>query len=248
MRQMNRRRALATLAGAFAGGGCQEDPAKDLLPPTVEGIFGVSNSLTMAAQRLMLSNQSMAREHSRDMISTEFPTSGTVDPKDPVYKSHLSTGFRDWRLPVTGLVRNPLSLSLAELRALPNRTQVTSHSCEQGWTAVAEWTGVPLHHVLALAGLLPETRYILIETIDGWWATMDLFDALHAQTILAFGMNGGALPVQHGAPIRLRCERHLGYRQLKFVTQITVLDKLPELENGHGAAWVSDGYPWYAGI
>lgn len=151
-------------------------------------------------------------------------------------------------MPVTGLVTHPASLSVEDLRKLPSRTQITQHNCEQGWSAIGEWTGVQLARVLALVGMKPEARYIVFRCVDGWWDSLDLFDALHAQTILAYGMNGKPVPVQHGAPIRLRVERQLGYKSLKFVSSIEVVDRIDKVENGDGAMVVEYGYSWYAGI
>ena len=224
-------------------------PGKDYFPPNFQGIFGVSDYLTMSTQRLLLWNQPLARELPRHMISEHFPTWGTVKPDDEAYQRDALQGFAAYRLQIDGLVNKPLSLSLAELKAMPSRTQVTQHSCEQGWSAIGEWTGVQLAHVLAMAGLKPTARCLNVRCIDGWWATMDLFDALHPQTILAYGMNGGELPMRHGAPVRLRVERHLGYLQLKFITHIDVIDDHRSVGDGTGAIWVGgDKIAWYAGI
>jgi DMSO/TMAO reductase YedYZ molybdopterin-dependent catalytic subunit len=151
-------------------------------------------------------------------------------------------------LPVAGLVAHPAKFSVDDLRRLPSRTQVTQHNCEQGWSAIAEWTGVPLGRILQEAGMLPEARYVVFHTVDGWWDSLDMLDALHPQTLLAYGMNGGALPVAHGAPVRLRVERQLGYKSLKYLSSVDVTDRLDNIEDGTGAVGAAHGYSWYAGI
>ena len=160
----------------------------------------------------------------------------------------MATGFAQWRLTVEGLVNRPCELSLAQLKSYPSRTQVTQHICEQGWSAIAEWTGVPLSYVLREAGIQPEARYIFFYCVDGWWDSLDLADAWHPQTLLAYGMNGRDLPVPHGAPVRLRVERQLGYKNLKYVSAITVTDSTKEWGKGLGAQGAENGYSWYAGI
>jgi DMSO/TMAO reductase YedYZ molybdopterin-dependent catalytic subunit len=145
-------------------------------------------------------------------------------------------------------VERPTAFTLAELRAMPARTQITLHACEQGWSAIGGWTGVPLSHVLASVGLKPEARFIVIRTVDGWWDTYDLFDALHPQTILAYGMNGRDLPVAHGAPVRLRVERQLGYKSLKYLASIEATDRVDGLGQGRGSMVSELGFSWYAGI
>ncbi len=147
-----------------------------------------------------------------------------------------------------GLVERPTAFSLADLKAMPSRTQITLHACEQGWSAIAQWTGVPLSHVLAAVGMRPEARFVVIRTVDGWWDSYDLFDALHPQTILATGMNGGPLPVAHGAPVRLRVERQLGYKSLKYLASIEAVDRVDGLGQGRGSMVGELGFSWYAGI
>jgi DMSO/TMAO reductase YedYZ molybdopterin-dependent catalytic subunit len=243
---MNRRRWLAAAlaaAGSATLGGC-----RDLLPPTYGSLLGIGEALTFASHRLLLRRQPLAREFGREMISKHFPAINTVNPEDETYQRLRMAGFVEWRLPVTGLVARPSAFSLAELCAFPARTQVTQHSCEQGWSAIAEWTGVSLSRVLEAVGMKPEARYVVFHCVDGWWDSLDLFDALHPQTILAYAMNGREVPVPHGAPIRLRVERQLGYKSLKYVNRITVTDRIDRVEDGTGGFVVRYGYSWYAGI
>lgn len=251
MATLSRRRLVlgaSTLgAGALAG-------ACDLIPggvpggPGRGGLYGLSDALTFATQRFLLRDQPLAREFPIEMVSAHFPTINTTDPDDPAYRRSRAQGFADWRLPVTGLVERPATFSLADLRGMPARTQVTLHSCEQGWSAIGAWTGVPLSHVLASAGLKPAARFVVIRTVDGWWDSYDLFDALHPQTILAYGMNGADLPVAHGAPVRLRVERQLGYKSLKYLASIEAVERVDGIGQGRGSMVGELGFSWYAGI
>ena len=247
MADLSRRRLIlgtSTVATAGLLGGC------DFLDggPSRGGLYGVSDWLTWKTQRYLLRHQPLVREFGPEAISTIFPTINTTDPDDPAYQRSKAQGFADWRLPVSGLVERPGALSLADLRAMPARTQITLHSCEQGWSAIAAWTGVQLSQVLAQAGLKPEARFVVIRSVDGWWDTYDLFDALHPQTILAYGMNGKDLPVDHGAPVRLRVERQLGYKSLKYLASIEATDRVDGLGQGRGSMVGEMGFSWYAGI
>jgi len=181
----------------------------------------------------------LTREFPRSAISNKPFPNGTP-PSDPDFKRLESGGFADWRLSVDGMVARPLSLSLADLRNYRSRSQITHLACEEGWSFIAEWTGVPLVHVLELAGMLPQARYIVYSSIQPRWRnSIDMADALHPQTLLTYGMNGGDLPVGHGGPRRLRVPRQLGYKSVKYVTRVTVTDRLVARKSS---------YSWYAGI
>ena len=247
MRDLSRRRLILGASAVGAGsllGGCefvQDGPSRS-------GLYGLSDTLTFATQRFLLRDQPLAREFGPEAVSNVFPTINTTDPDNPDYRRSKAQGFADWRLPVTGLVAQPGSFSLAELKAMPARTQITLHSCEQGWSAIGGWTGVQLSHVLAAVGLRPEARFVVIRSVDGWWDSYDLFDALHPQTILAYGMNGRDLPIAHGAPVRLRVERQLGYKSLKYLTGIEAVARVDRVGQGRGSMLAELGLPWYAGI
>jgi DMSO/TMAO reductase YedYZ molybdopterin-dependent catalytic subunit len=219
-----------------------------LVPPDHGGLFGAGETLTFAAQRLLLWRQPLAREFPPDRISRTFPAINTILPEDPQYQRDMGRGFRSWRLTVDGLVDRPRDFSLADLRRLPARTQITEHVCEQGWSAIAAWTGVPLATILTEVGVQPSARYVFFTCIDDWWDSLDMADAWHPQTLLAYGMNGGDLPVPHGAPVRLRVERQLGYKNLKYLSGITVTDSAKDWGAGQGAQGAEHGYAWYAGI
>ena len=161
------------------------------------------------------------------------------------YRRLKENRFAEWRLPVEGQVATPRAFSLAELKRLPSRTQITRHTCEEGWTAIGQWTGVPLSLVLDAAGILPTARFVLFYSYDDWVDSIDLLDALHPQTLLAYGMNGRDLPTQHGAPVRLRVERQMGYKSMKYVQRIAVVD---EFDDGGKKGNIQNGWAWYTGI
>src|SRR5262249_46712412 len=205
---------------------------RGLIPPDCGGLFGAGATLTYAAQRLLLSRNQLAREFRRDQISSNFPAINTTLPDDYEYRQDMTGGFRQWRLTVEGLVSRPGEFSLADLKSFPSRTQITEHICEQGWSAIAEWTGVPLSVVLNAVGIQPHAKYVFFNCVDRWWDSLDLADALHPQTLLAYGMNGRDLAVPHGAPVRLRVERQLGYKNLKYLSSITVTDSASDWGKG----------------
>jgi DMSO/TMAO reductase YedYZ molybdopterin-dependent catalytic subunit len=221
---------------------------KASLIPSCRGAFGASDALTFAVQRVLLVNQPLVREFGPEMIMRNFPVLGTKNPEDVRYQQLLAGHFTDWRLPVDGLVSRPGELPLSFFKSLPSRTQITQQSCEEGWSAIGEWKGVQLSRVLQEVGILPQARYVVFHAVDGWWDSVDMADALHPQTLLAYGMNGGDLPVPHGAPLRLRVERQLGYKSLKFLSRMTVTDRLDNIKDGTGSGSFAGGFAWYAGI
>jgi DMSO/TMAO reductase YedYZ molybdopterin-dependent catalytic subunit len=218
-----------------------------LIPPDHGGIYGPGTTLTYAAQRL-LTRHSLAREFPRSQISKP-PFANEIEPLGDDFKRLQAGGFTGWRLSVDGLVAHPATLSLSDLKSLPSRSQITHLACEEGWSFIAEWIGVPLSHVLNLVGTLPQARYVVYYSIQpGWWDSMDMADALHPQTFLTYGMNGGDLPVGHGGPLRMRVPRQLGYKSVKFITRLTVTDSMKKFGKGLGSAAPEGGYSWYAGI
>lgn len=243
------RRKLLAGVGAFGGlllTGCDSDV---YMPPKVRGgLMGVADVLTMASQRLLLSGQPLVREHDVSEITKNFPVWNQANPDDDEYQRLLRGGFEEWKLPVGGLVNSPISLSLEDLKRLPRRTQITSHICEQGWSAIAQWTGAPLLQVLqAAGGVTPEARYVVIDTVDGWYEGYDMFDVVHPQTILAYGMNGKDIPLGNGAPVRLRVERLCGYKHLKFIKSIQVVSSMEGFGKGTGGTNSDFDFHWYAG-
>ena len=225
--------------------------------PSFQSFIGHGQDLTYHAQRLLLSGQPLAREFKASDISRVFKANGSLAPTSDAYQTLLADNFASWRLMIDGLVAAPMSFSLAELKAMPSRTQITRHDCVEGWSAIGGWTGVPLAQVLRRVGLAPDARYLVFHCADNlggagdgglYYESIDLFDAFHPQTILAYAMNGQALPVAHGAPLRLRVERQLGYKQAKYVMRIEATDRLDRIHGGRGGFWEDRGYAWYAGI
>jgi len=245
MRSLSRRKLITTGLATTAGVSGLAAAAKiaerhGLIPPDCGGIYGPGETLTYASQRL-LTRHSLAREFQRNQIS-RAPFANGKPPVDPTFKRFEAGGFADWRLAVDGLVARPGSFSLADLRSYPASRQITQLTCEEGWGFIAEWIGVPLHHVLKLAGILPHANYVVyFSAPDRWSDSVDMADALHPQTLLTYGMNGGDLPVPHGGPLRLRVPRQLGYKSLKWVNRLTVTDSLDKF-------WEGGSYSWYAGI
>ena len=212
-------------------------------------------ALNKGAQRLIMDRAALAPEFSAADISPIFKANGSVSGDTPEYNAHIASKFADWRLRIDGMVRNPLSLNLAQLRAMPSREQITRHDCVEGWSAIGKWRGTPLGLLLKQAGLSNKARYIVFHCADQWapsvpyYESVDLIDAFHPQTILAWSMNGGQLPVRHGAPLRLRVERQLGYKQAKYVMRVEATDDLKKFYGGNGGYWEdAHDYDWYAGI
>ena len=242
-------KALASSAGlALAGCGQTE-------PPTYGHLLRMGDLLTYRAHRLLLPEHALAREYDYGDISS-VPAIGTTNPADParsiysaehgpVYEKLLADEFADWKLTVEGSVLRPAAFTLAELKRLPSRTQITRHACEEGWSAICQWTGVPLRSILESVGLQPGARYVQFHAYDDLADGIDMLDALHPQTILAYGMNGRELPLGHGAPLRLRVETQVGYKSMKFLRRIVVTEHFDD--NGSQGA-IQNGWSWYAGI
>jgi len=217
----------------------------------------MGEGLTRRTQRLLIPRDALAPTYSRAEISPDFKANGSISPRAADYRALRDNDFADYRLVIDGLVERPLSLSLADLRTRPSQSQITKHDCVEGWTSIGEWTGVRLETLLDEAGLKPEARYIvfhcfdaLTQTEDGerYYESIDLIDARHPQTILAWAMNGETLPVPHGAPLRLRVERQLGYKHAKYIRRIEAVESFAHIGGGKGGYWEDRGYEWYAGI
>jgi DMSO/TMAO reductase YedYZ molybdopterin-dependent catalytic subunit len=245
----------ALIAGAAAVGGViltRRFPK--ILPPTCGNVLRAGDAFTYGVHRALLSDGALAREYRPEDI-TSFPATGTFDPAvstkpelkelSDQYRRLRDGAFSDWRLDVDGAVAKPRAFSLADLKQFTPRTQITRHTCEEGWTAIGQWTGVPLSAVLAAVGALPSARFLMFRSYDDWADSIDMSDAMHPQTILAYQMNGRALPIPHGAPVRLRVERQIGYKSMKFLKSITLVDKF---DDGGDNGNIQNGWAWYNGI
>jgi DMSO/TMAO reductase YedYZ molybdopterin-dependent catalytic subunit len=252
LNQSSRRKFIVTGLSAVAGASGLAVAARlaqkyGLVPPDHGGIYGAGETLTYASQRL-LTRHSMAREFSRSQISNP-PLANELAPPNAAFKRHQAEGFANWRLLIDGMVDRPTSFSLADLKALPSRSQITMVQCEEGWSYIAEWIGTPLTHALDIVGVKPQARYVAYFSIEpDWWESIDMADALHPQTFLTYGMNGGELPIGNGGPLRLRVPRQLGYKSVKFLTRMTVTGSMKGFGKGLGSASPEAGYAWYAGI
>jgi len=240
---------MATSAGLALTGCTQTDP------PTYGNVLRMGDLLTYKAHRLLLPSHSLAREYDYRDISS-VPAIGTTNPADPnkswfneeygpEYDRLLTSRFSDWRLIVEGSVTHPRAFALPELQRMASRTQITRHTCEEGWSAIAQWTGVPLRSVLQAVGTRPTARFVQFHAYDSYADGIDMLDALHPQTILAYGMNGRDLPISHGAPLRARVETQLGYKSLKFLRRIVVTDHFDDMGK---RGLIQTGWSWYAGI
>jgi DMSO/TMAO reductase YedYZ molybdopterin-dependent catalytic subunit len=252
MNKISRRRLITTGVWGAAGVSGLAVAANlaqryGLIPPDAHALYGTGETLTYATQRLLI-RHSLAREFARSEISKD-PFANEVEPLGEEFRRLEDGVFADWQLAVDGMVARPATLSLAELKTFPNSTQITLIACEEGWSYIAEWSGVPLAHILNLVGVLPQARYVIYRSIQtDWWESIDMADALHPQTLLTLGMNGGDLPIPFGGPLRLRVPRQLGYKNVKYITSLTITDSLKRFGKGLGSAAPEGGYAWYAGI
>ncbi len=248
----NRRRFLRLSLGAGAGllAGCDALSRRE----GFVDVLALAEPLNMRLQRFLAGDR-LAREYPARMISPVFRPNGSINPQTPEYLALKAAGFAGYRLRIRGLVERPLEFGLDALRAMPARTQVTRHDCVEGWSVIGQWTGVPLSHLLQLARLKPGARYVVFRCFDDllgdggrYYESIDLDDAFHPQTIAAYALNGAPVPIANGAPLRVRVERKLGYKQPKYVHTIEVVDSYARLGGGNGGTWEDEGYDWYGGI
>jgi DMSO/TMAO reductase YedYZ molybdopterin-dependent catalytic subunit len=254
---VDRRRALSVGASGFGAlllAGCDSVARA----PAARDFLRGAEALSFGMQRALLSGQRMAREFSPEQMSPVFRSNGSVNPQNAEYVALRDSNFLGYRLIVDGLVGSPQAFSLAQLMAMAPRTQITRHDCVEGWSAIGKWSGVPLHEVLTRANILNTARFVVFECFDlkpvsagmaPYYESIDLLDAFHPQTILAYAMNDAPLAVPHGAPLRLRVERQLGYKQAKYIKRISAVTSLDGIFGGRGGYWEDvTGYEWYAGI
>ena len=249
--------------GAVMLGACDRITRNETVVDAIKGV----QHLNRAAHRLVTGRLAMAKEFTEADISPSFRANGTTEPNSKRYRELTEKQFSDWSLQVGGLVEKPMQFSLSDLRAMPPRTQITRHDCVEGWSAIGQWTGVPLHQILALVKPTSAAQYVVFRCFDPmgkededdmsgtanaldstYYESIDMEDAMHAQTILAYDLNGKALPIGNGAPLRLRVERQLGYKQAKYLMKIELVSSFDKLRGGKGGYWEDEGYEWYAGI
>jgi DMSO/TMAO reductase YedYZ molybdopterin-dependent catalytic subunit len=223
--------------------------------PSVAAVLESAEGLTQRIQRVLRPRRSMAREFTEADRSPVFPSNGTTSHEDADYQALAASGFAAWQLEVDGLVERSARFSLEDLRRLPSRTQITRHDCVEGWSAIAKWKGVPLRTILDRVGVDPRAHYVVFHCADGmddrgtrYYESIDFDDALHPQTILAYEINDRPLPVEFGAPLRLRVERQLGYKMAKYVMRVELVETFAAIGRGKGGYWEDRGYEWYAGI
>ena len=251
---LGRRRFFTRIAAGGAAlvlAGCDRLSKSDWFPKILQG----GEKLSQGIQHLVTSRKSMAQEFTEADVSPTFRSNGTALPDDPQYQAMAAGKFSGYRLEIGGLVEAPATFSLAELRALPSRTQITRHDCVEGWSAIAKWKGVPLAVLLERVRPAATARYAVFYCADPmeeggprYYESIDMEDALHPQTILAYDLNDAALPVPNGAPLRVRVERQLGYKMAKYITRIQLVDSFDTIGGGKGGYWEDQGYEWYAGI
>ena len=254
--QLNRRKLVVSGAATLILGGC--DRLNEA--PTFRQLLASAEGLSYRAQRLIMPRAALAPEYSAKDISKVFKPNGSQEIYNlpPQYAEYAKDGYASWRLQVDGLVNRPAKFSLADVRALKARIQITRHDCVEGWSCIGQWSGPPLSAVLDIVGLRPEARFIVLHCADevlryvdgehSYYESIDLIDAFHPQTILAYEMNGAPVPLANGAPVRLRVERQLGYKMAKYISRIEAVDRFDKIRQGKGGYWEDDGYEWYAGI
>jgi DMSO/TMAO reductase YedYZ molybdopterin-dependent catalytic subunit len=244
------RRSLLAGIAALGASAC----AKINESETTKTLFEAAEDGHRAVHRALAGKQGLAREFRPDQRSPTFRGNGSVTVADPFYQQQLAGGFPDWRLEVRGLVDKPLALTLAEVRALPQRTQITRHDCVEGWSAIGEWQGPQLAALLDAAKVRESANFIVFRCADvlygrDYYESIDMVDAYHPQTIIAHSLNGEPLPEKNGAPLRMRIERQLGYKQAKYVKAIEAVASFADIGQGKGGFWEDvAGYQWYAGI
>jgi DMSO/TMAO reductase YedYZ molybdopterin-dependent catalytic subunit len=245
-------RRVAASLGALGVAGCDRLSQSDWFPK----LLGSVEPLNHAAAKLVTGRKAMAQEFTPADLSPAFRSNGTAEPDNAQYTALAANRFADYALDVGGLVAKPRRFTLAELRALPSRTQITRHDCVEGWSAIGKWQGARLSAVLDAVEPSERARYVVFHCADPmeqdgtspYYESIDMDDAYHVQTLLAYSLNDAPLPVKNGAPIRLRVERQLGYKHAKYVMRLELVESFASIGEGKGGYWEDQGYQWYAGV
>ncbi len=258
-RQRDRRRLLRSAvaaAGAAVLSGCDRLSNNESFVEVLRS----AEQLSRAAHKLVAPRPSMAQEFDPSHIAQSFRSNGTLNPTDPDYQALRRLDFAEFRLTVGGLIEKTAEYTLAQLRDMPSRTQITRHDCVEGWSCIGKWKGVPLRVLLEQARPLPQAKFVVLRCFDSmdeptpdgrdsrYYESIDFDDAYHEQTILAYDLNDQTLPVSNGAPLRCRVERQLGYKHAKYVRAIELVESFAPIRGGKGGYWEDEGYEWYAGI
>ncbi len=253
--KLTRRSLLARLSAGFCAvalGGCQKLSESTWFVK----VLGFGETASRRVHKLVLPRKAMAQEFTEADLSPQFRSNGTAMPRNPTFMAMAKKGFADYRLAIDGLVERPGTFSLADIRALPSRTQITRHDCVEGWSAIGKWKGARLSSLLETVRVKSNARYVVFHCADPmeedasspYYESIDMDDAFHPQTILAYELNGESLPIKNGAPLRLRLERQLGYKMAKYVMRLEIVEDFSRIAGGKGGYWEDQGYEWYAGI
>ena len=192
--------------------------------------------LNQSLQALLLSQKAVP----------EFSTSA-IEPDKLLINTFDATPQIDplqFRLQIQGEVDHPMQLSLTDLKAMPLASMVIRHVCVEGWAAIVQWGGVRLQDLIRLAQPKSNVRYVYFKSADGYYESWDLASAVHPQTLMAYQKNGAPLSIENGAPLRLASPVKLGYKQSKWVTEITILSQLMPMKG----YWEDQGYEWVGGL
>ena len=220
----------------------------------VQSLLELAENGSRRAQRLLTRRNKLAKEFEANDISPKFRANGNPPPITMDYTTDAQNHWTRWRLEVSGLVKQPASFSLADLQAMPSRTQITRHDCVEGWSVIGKWKGVRLEEIINRVQPATDARYVVFRCMDtdsdgvNYFESIDMIDAVHPQTILAYELNDRPLPIDNGAPLRLRVENQLGYKHAKYIRALEFVSSLDKIGQGKGGYWEDQGYEWYAGI
>ena len=247
---MQRARFLSILgAGALAG--CAGAATSLTENESFHRVLELPERLNLA---ILGAGQPLAREYPDSAISPRFRQNGFDPPSTSEYARWSENGWRGYRLFVTGMVESPRSYDLATLRGKFARvSQTTRHDCVEGWSVIGKWTGALLRDVLADCSPKPEAKYVVFRCMDQdgsgeqYFESLDMRQAAHPQALLAYELNGRPVPIENGAPLRLKVPTQLGYKSAKYVQRIELVPSLGGALD-KGGYWENQGYEWFAGI
>lgn len=248
---MIRRARFLTLLAASTLAGCAGAATKLTENETFHRVLELPERLDLA---ILGAGQPLAREYADGDVSSVFRSNGFDPPATSEYQTWSRSEWRGYRLFVSGLVESPGSYDLGALRSKFERvTQTTRHDCVEGWSVIGKWTGVRLRDVLAACRPTPQARYVVFHCMDAdasgtpYFESLDLRQSSHPQALLAYELNGHPIPIDNGAPVRLKVPTQLGYKSAKYIQRIEVVAGL-SADLGSGGYWENQGYEWFAGI